>query len=167
MNARRWTVWGALTLLLLTAGAIGVTILSPDAGAAGESGWFVSFERVFVPPVQRDDVGQLVDAGTISTDGFSELVFSIGGEFKENVPDHGTIGVLLIPDKDMFEHLLRSEAEFAFPLEIKTEIGKLQKAIFISEQQTARVAFPAYRVYLYNETPSAARVSVFIYRNRF
>ena len=112
-------------------------------------------------------VGQLVDAGTIRTDGFSELVFSIGGEFKENVPDSGTIGVLLIPDEEVFDHLLRSESEFAFPLEIKTQIGKLQRAIFISEQHTARVAFPAYRVYLYNETTSAARVSIFIYRNRY
>lgn len=167
MTTRRWTVWSALALVLFGAAAIGITTFSPDAGAAGDNGWFVSFERVFVPPVQRADVGQLVDAGTIRTDGFSELVFSIGGEFKENVPDSGTIGVVLIPDHEVFEHLLRSEGEFAFPLEIKTEIGRLQRAIFISDQQTAKVAFPAYRVYLYNETTSAARVSVFIYRTRF
>jgi len=133
---------------------------------AEDSKWFVSFERIPVPPVKRSDTTQLVEAGTIDTDGFTDLVFSLGGEFKEAVPQSGTVGVVLIPDMDVFTHLLQNEGEFVFPLEAKVSIRDLPGAIFVSEQQTARVAFPRYRAYLYNETSSGAVVSLFVYRTR-
>jgi hypothetical protein len=159
---------GLAVVALLGGTMTGVAVLfAPEAGAASDSQWYVSFRDVFVPPVERENVSQLVDVGTIETDGFSDLVFSMGGEFKEKVPSSGTVGAILIPDIDMFDHLLRTEAEFAFPLEVKAQIGNLNSAIFISEQQTARIAFPAYRVYMYNETGSAARVSLHVYRTRF
>ena len=151
-----------LTALLLVAPAI----LSIDSRADEGTKWFVSFERVSVAPVDRDDASQLVDAGTIETDGFSELVFSLGGEFKEVVPTSGTVGAILIPDIDVFIYALRNEGQFIFPLEATAKIGGGRAAIFISEQQTARVAFPRYRVFLYNETTSGATVSFFIYRSR-
>lgn len=134
--------------------------------AADETRWFVSFERVPVAPVQRSDTASLIEAGTIETDGFAELIFSLGGEFKEGVPTSGRVGALLIPDLDVFNHLLRTEGEIAFPLEAEAKIRNLKSAIFISEQQTAKIAFPRYRVYLYNETTSAAVVSLFVYRTR-
>ena len=134
--------------------------------AAGSTDWFVSFERLQVAPVDRAETTQLVEAGIIETDGFSELVFSLGGEFKEGIPESGTVGVVLIPDIDIFTYLLRNEGEFVFPLEAKVEIRGLSSAIFVSEQQWAKVAFPRYRVYLYNETTSGATVSLFVYRTR-
>ena len=166
--SRRRLILGFAVVALLAGAVTGVAVLlTPEAGAASDSHWFVSFQDIFVPPVQRNDVSRLVDVGTIETDGFSTLVFSMGGEFKEKVPSSGTVGAILIPDIELFDHLLRTEAEFAFPLEVKAEIGNLRAAIFVSEQQTARVAFPAYRVYMYNETGSAARVSLHVYRTRF
>ena len=167
MSARRLILGFAMVALLSGAAAGVAVLLSPETGAASDGGWYVSFRNVFVPPVERNNVSQLVDVGTIETDGFSNLVFSMGGEFKEKVPSSGTVGAILIPDIEMFDHLLRTEAEFAFPLEVKAQIANLNSAIFISDQQTARIAFPAYRVYMYNETGSAARVSLHVYRNRF
>ena len=134
--------------------------------AADDTNWFVSFERVQVPPVNRADTTQLVEAGTIETDGFSELVFSLGGEFKEGLPKSGKVGVVLIPDIDVFTYLLRNEGEFVFPLEATVEIRDPSSAIFVSQQQTAKIAFPRYRVFLYNETTSGAMVSLFVYRTR-
>lgn len=133
---------------------------------ADDSHWFVSFTRIQVPPVERANTTQLIDAGTIETDGFTELVFSLGGEFKEGIPTTGRVGVVLIPDIDVFQTLLINEGEFIFPLEAQADIKDLASAIFVSSQQTARVAFPRYRVYLYNETSSGAMVSLFVYRTR-
>ncbi|MHC4452807.1 MAG: hypothetical protein ACYS0E_22145 [Planctomycetota bacterium] len=96
--------------------------------AGDDSRWFVSFERIQVAPVERSNTTQLVDAGSIDTDGFSELVFSLGGEFKEGIPESGKVGVVLIPDKEVFLYLLQTEGEFVFPLEAQVEIGKQSSA---------------------------------------
>jgi len=156
-SSRKRLILSIATVLVLTC-ATGI--------AAEDSKWFVSFERIQVPPVKRSDTTQLIDAGTIDTDGFSELVFSLGGEFKEAIPDSGTVGVVLIPDIEAFTYLLQNEGEFVFPLEAKVKIKDLKSAIFVSEQQTVKVAFPRYRAYLYNETDSGAVVSLFVYRTR-
>ena len=134
--------------------------------AGDDSRWFVSFERIQFAPVERSNTTQLVDAGSIDTDGFSELVFSLGGEFKEGIPESGKVGVVLIPDKEVFLYLLQTEGEFVFPLEAQVEISKQSSAIFMSKQERAKVAFPRYRVFLYNETTSGAVVSLFVYRTR-
>jgi len=153
-------VWPILPALVLAA-----TLLCGPLQAESEN-WFVSFERIDVPPVARSNTTQLIDVGTIETDGFYELVFSLGGEFKEGVPDRGVVGAILIPDIEMFDYLLRSEGQFIFPLEVTVGADRVVEAIFVSEQQTTRVAFPRYRVYLYNETTSGASVNLYIYRTR-
>jgi hypothetical protein len=142
-------------------------VLSCGLAAHAES-WYVSFERVTVPPVDRDDTTQLVEAGIITTDGFSELVFSLGGEFKQGVPTAGTVGAILIPDTDLIQYAFRNEGYVPFALEATHDIVEdgLQGAVFLSRQQTAKIAFPRYRVYLFNETTSGATVSLFVYRSR-
>jgi hypothetical protein len=154
----------ALGLALLT--LMGTLISGTEARAQFDSHWFVSFDSVNVAPVARRNTTQLLEMGTIDTDGFSELVFSLGGEFKEGVPSSGRLGAVLIPDVEVFDFLLRNEGEFVFPLEVTYEVGPLNSAIFISPQQTARIAFPRYRVYLYNETTSGASVVLYVYRTR-
>ena len=152
-----------IRLLVLIAGTL---TAAPFPAAAEEGGWFKSFERIQLAPVERNDTTQLVDAGTLETDGFSELVFSLGGEFKEGIPESGRVGVVLIPDKEFFLDLLRTEGEFVFPLEVQVEIRNLSSERFMSKQERAKVAFPRYRVFLYNETASGAVVSLFVYRTR-
>jgi hypothetical protein len=149
--------------MLLSCLVISLTVTATQA----DDGWFRSFPRNQVPFVERSNTTQLVEIGTIDTDGFSDLVISFGGEFKEGIPTSGVVGVLLIPDEEVFQYLLRSEGKFVFPLEARYEVqGESESAIFISEQQTAKVAFPRYRIYMYNETTSGATVSLFIYRTR-
>jgi hypothetical protein len=140
--------------------------LEPAVAQSVDRGWFVAFERVMVAPVARTNTTQLVDAGTIDTDGFSELVFSMGGEFKQGVPESGIVGAILVPDREPFLYLLRTEGKIVFPLEVTADVTGLRDPIFVSTQQTARIAFPRYRVFLYNETASAASVGFFVYRSR-
>jgi len=160
---------GFAVAVLLGAAALtlfGVQMSGTVTRAADDSHWFVSYDSVNLPPTARSDTTQLLEIGSIDTDGFSDLIFSLGGEFKEGVPTSGRIGVVLIPDIDLFDYLLRNEGEFVFPLEAIYEVGPLNSAIFISPQQTAKIAFPRYRVYLYNETTSGTSVVLYVYRTR-
>lgn len=153
----------ALAVLLPAFGAV---LIATPAQADGQS-WFVSFESINVAQgIQRNDVTQLIDAGSIETDGFTEMVFSFGGEFKEGVPSSGTLGAILLPDEEIVDYLLRNEGHFAFPMEVKFDVTGLSSHVFLSHQQTAKIGFPRYRIYFYNETHSAATVSLFVYRVR-
>ena len=149
-----------LALLLLL--ALPVVQAADD----GDHSWFVSFNRVQVQPVHRADSSQLELAGTIDTDGFTDLVFSLGGEFKERLPESGVVGAVLIPDTEVSVYLLENEGYIPFPLEVTFDTRGLKRSVFMSEQQTAKVAFPRYRVYFYNETNSGATMSLFVYRTR-
>jgi hypothetical protein len=142
-----------------------VMIAVPSAGI-GEDSWFVSFPRIQVQPVARADTAQLELAGTIDTDHFSELVFSLGGEFKERLPESGMVGAILIPDTEVAIFLLEHEGYLVFPLEVTFNTEGLKRTVFISDQQTAKVAFPRYRVYFYNETDSGAVMTLSVYRTR-
>lgn len=141
--------------------------LAASVTAPAEDTWAQSFRRVQVPgEVARNDVTDLVDAGVVFADGFSNLVVSLGGEFKEGVPSAGRVGVLLVPDEEAFLYLLRNEERIVFPLEATVDLTGNSDAVFVSNQHEFKVAFPKYRAFLYNETTSGAVVSVFVYRSR-
>lgn len=142
------------------------TLLLLAGAAHGAENWFVSFEGIDVAPVARDNVSQLVDAGAFDANGFRDLVFSLGGEFREGLPRGGRVGAILLPDEELVDQLLRGEGTFVFPFEVWFDVNDPERHIFISEQKVARVAFPRYRVYFYNETTSGARVSLYVYRSR-
>ena len=145
----------------------GLLLLGLLAGlsAQAETGWLVAFERQQVTPVNRADTERLIEVGVLDTDGFSEMVLSLGGEFKEAVPGKGRVGALLVPDVDAFNFLMRNEGKILFPLEVQAQASG-GDAIFVSEQMTVRIAFPRYRVYMYNETSSGAVASLYAYRVR-
>lgn len=134
--------------------------------AAEESPWFVALASVPVPPIPKTDTQRLLDGGVIETDGFAQMTFSFGGEFKDSVPNGGRLGALLVPDDPRILHLLRNEGQIVFAVEVKFTVGANQNAIFVSEQQTQRVAFPRYRVFFYNETNSTAVVAFAVYRSK-
>ena len=152
---------------LLTTALLAAALFLGATNRAEES-WFVGFDRIPVAPVSRDNVTQLVDGGVIETDGFATLRLSLAGEFKESVPSSGQIGALLIPNLEPFDYLLRNEGQILFPIEISLDMSGFRGkgAIFVSPQESAPIAFPSYRVYLFNETGSGAEVSLFAYRSR-
>jgi hypothetical protein len=143
-----------------------LALLAISPLAAEDSAWFVSVPPVAVSPVPRSDTHRLLDGGVIQTDGFAQMTFSFGGEFKDGIPSAGRIGALLVPDDPKILHLLRSEGQIVFAVEVTFKVVPSQNAIFVSEQQTQRVAFPRYRVFFYNETNSTAMVSLSVYRTK-
>ena len=143
-----------------------LAVLAAPPLAADETGWFVLLPSVPVPPIPKSDTQRLLDGGVIETDGFAQMTFSFGGEFKDSVPNGGRLGALLVPDDPRILHLLRNEGQIVFAVEVKFVVGPNQNAIFVSEQQTQRVAFPRYRVFFYNETNSTAVVAFAVYRSR-
>jgi hypothetical protein len=78
----------------LTVGTVLVAslLLVGTPAAADDTRWFKAFEGVSVAPVDRNDTTQLVEVGTIETDGFSDLVISLGCEFKEGIPRRAAWG---------------------------------------------------------------------------
>jgi hypothetical protein len=143
-----------------------LALLAGSPLAADDSAWFVSVPPLAVSPVPRSETHRLLDAGVIQTDGFAQMTFSFGGEFKDGIPSSGRIGALLVPDDPKILHLLRSEGQIVFAVEVTFKVVPSQNAIFVSEQQTQRVAFPRYRVFFYNETNSTAMVSLSVYRTK-
>ena len=152
------TLLGMLVICLAATGSDAV---------AQETHWFAAFEGQSVSPhIARTDTQLLLEVGTVETDGFTEMRISIAGEFKEAVPRSGTVGVILIPDINPFTYLLQQEGQIVFATEVKVAIGGQPGAIFYSEAVPAKVAFPSYKIYLYNDTSSAASVNVYVYRVR-
>ena len=152
----------SVPLLLM---ALALTLVTGSSLATDS--WFVALAHQMVPPTPRSAVTQLFDAGAVDTDGFRDMVISFGGEFKESLPTSGRVGAILIPDHEITDHLLRNEGVFVFPTEIEYKVDDtIQGQFFMSGSIQTKVAFPRYRVYLYNETTSGASMSVFVYRSR-
>lgn len=146
--------------------ALAAVLLALSPVLAQDSAWFVSIPPVAVAPVPRADTHRLLEGGVVETDGFAQMTFSFGGEFKDAIPSSGRVGALLVPDDPKILHLLRNEGQIVFAVEVTYKVVPGKNAIFVSEQQTQRVAFPRYRVFFYNETSSTATVSLSVYRSR-
>ena len=157
MEAKRWSM--ALLAFGLGVALVWVLQATPSSDAANGIGpWFVTFDVQSIPPVKRTDTQRWVEYGTVETDGFKELVFSFAGEFKEGNPTGGRVGAVLVPDMAPVEYLLQNEGKIVFSLEVTGQATG--STYFVSEGQTARVAFPRYKIYMYNETESTANVTL-------
>ena len=154
-NPKRGIAMMALLALLAVA----------QSGPFAAEGSLVSFETVTVPPVGRGETSELIDAGILEVEGYREVVLSIGGELKKGSIRGGTIGAILMPDKASFEFVRRHERLYPFPMEVAATIKPDTPPVFVGEQVVARVAFPRYRVLLYNTTDRTATVSLFAYRS--
>jgi hypothetical protein len=89
-----------------------------------------------VAPSPRSDPALWTEAGAIDTDGFSAVVLSFQGQFRGNPGSPGTVGIVLVPDG---------------------------RAYFSGTRAGLAIAFPRYRVYLYNTTDRSASVNLFAY----
>lgn len=137
-----------------------------SAAWGAERGALISIEDFTVAPVLRNEVERLVDAGTIQTDGYKEMVLSLGGEVGEFPEANGKIGVILIPNQHPFDKALEYLGVLGFPIEISSTIRSQGPLIFASDQMAVRIAFPSYRVLMYNTTNKTARVWFYAYRTQ-
>lgn len=110
----------------------------------------VSLADVLVPPVKREDTTRLVDAGVIPTDGFAQGVATLIGEMKGPQGKPGDVGVILLPDEERVLRALAERGQLLLATEVKVTAIPAGAAYFAAEPLQFTVAFPRYRVLLYN-----------------
>ncbi|MGH9323035.1 MAG: hypothetical protein ACRD3V_24500, partial [Vicinamibacteria bacterium] len=117
---------------------------------------------VVVGPASRDEPSLWTEAGMIETDGFTSVVLSVHGQFRGNPSSTGAIGLILIPEE---ENVLRSlaEGEVHLSLEAVAEPVPDGRSYFSGSRAGLAIAFPRYRVFVYNTTDRTAAVNVFAY----
>jgi hypothetical protein len=116
-----------------------------------------------VSPADPRDLHEYTDAGVVDLSGFSEAVLSLGGEIKGTSSGESLVGVVLIPDESRVEDAFLNHQEILFPLTVEAEVGRLSGGIFGSPQEAVRLAFPRYRVFLYNSGRSSVSATLYIY----
>ncbi len=115
-----------------------------------------------VPSAARDETARWVEAGVLQTNGFTSLVLSLHGQIRGNVSVPGLVGVILIPDEEPILQAL-SEGEILLPLETVTEVTAGATSYFGASSPYLAIAFPRYRIFLYNTTDQSAAADVCVY----
>lgn len=121
-----------------------------------------SLTEVVVPPVRRDDVNHLVDAGPVVTDGFATVVVSLVGELKGPAGRPGEVGVILVPEEERVLRALNERGQFLLPLEVTAEPVP-GSPYFAGESRRFAVAYPRYRALLYNHGERTVSATVHAY----
>jgi hypothetical protein len=124
---------------------------------------FVTIKDVRVPPVDPKETGRLIDGGLITTDGFTAVVLSLSGQTQGKVLKSGKVGAILVPEEEPITAAFMEDGQIQFPLEVDATLESLPFRSFASQQGRFTVAFPRYRVRLYNTTEKSATVSLFAY----
>ena len=121
---------------------------------------------LMIPPIERSETTNLIDAGVIETDGYTHMTLNLAAELKGHASKQGVIGVILIPDVEPFGHAYRTLG--LIPASVEFVVGATPSggSYVMAEQKTFDVGFPRYRALLYNSTGSSATVAFFAYRTK-
>ncbi|HJS74276.1 MAG TPA: hypothetical protein VJ921_08325 [Vicinamibacteria bacterium] len=121
-----------------------------------------SLMDVIVAPAPRDEPSLWTEAGFLETDGFTSVVLSLHGQFRGSPSGIGDVGLVLIPEE---ENILRAlgEGEVHLPLDAVAVGVPDGLQYFSSSRAGLAIAFPRYRVFLYNTTDRSASVNIFAY----
>ena len=120
---------------------------------------------IVVSPVDRSELQSLVDAGTIETEGFSDIVLNMAGMPSAANRKAGVVGAILIPDIPPFDEAFHKWGILPAVIELTADV-KAGETSFIAKQKRFDVGFPRYRILLYNTTDSNMTVAFFAYRTR-
>ncbi len=120
-------------------------------------------EGLVVPTSRRNEPRELSFAGTVETEGFTSISVSLQGEIRSDSFVPGIIGVLLIPDEEPILRSLREAKRIQFPIESVARLKSGDPTFFDSEQVQQRIAFPRYRIYLYNTLNRSVEANVYLY----
>jgi len=123
------------------------------------------FEKrgIIVNSVERSQLQSLIDAGTIETEGYSEIILNMGGIPNAEPQKPGIIGAILIPDIPPFDEAFRNWGILPAVIELTVEI-KTGDQSFIAKQKRFDVGFPRYRLLFYNTTDTTMKIAFFAYR---
>lgn len=124
---------------------------------------FVRLERVIVAPVGRADTTSLESVGPVDLAGFTHVVLSLRGESQGRLGRDGAVGAILVPDQEPIARTLLEAGRFQFALEVEAMARREDRGYFASTSLRAPIAFPRYRVLLFNETDRSAEVDLYLY----
>lgn len=153
-----------LFLLILLVGSV-VCSADDKAVTVGTSSSLIALRNIGVTPVDRSQTNLLIDAGEIDTDGFVGLVINMAGQPEGTISRAGIVGAVLVPSIAPYDFAFRtlgilpSIIEVAFPVDAG-------RTFFMSKQVKVDIGFPRYRVFFYNSSDAAIRLSFFAYRTR-
>ena len=123
----------------------------------------VQRENVQVPPIKRSEITNLVNAGTIQTEGYTYAILSLQGEMKSQFWEAGTVGAMLVPEEGPVQRAMRDGQRIQFPMEVSTRIEAGDSTYWNAEQVRLNVGFGTYRVYFYNSTSKGAEANLYVY----
>jgi len=123
----------------------------------------VAFSGITVPPVKPTETTRLVEAGTLTTDGFPQVMLSLHGEVKGEVVKSGSVGAMLIPLQPSIQEAFNEQGLVHFALQTTAAGVSSATPYFASDQPQYRIGFQAYRVLLFNTTDKTVEVNLFAY----
>ncbi len=123
----------------------------------------VELADIVVPPVDPKDTQRLVDAGTIDTEGFSQVVLSLAGQIRGENLKSGAVGAILIPDVDPVKRAFSERGEMHFQLKVAASSPQGTSPFFASNQPSYPIGFARYRVLLYNTTAKSVTANLYAY----
>ena len=117
---------------------------------------------VVVAPAGRTQTSLWTEVGSITTEGFTSAVLSLHGQLRGSTGGGGVVAVVLVPEE---ENILRALAEGEVHLELEATADPVQgdTMYFSGSRAALPIAFPEYRVFLYNTTDRSASVDVYAY----
>jgi len=116
-----------------------------------------------VTPAAPTQVGDITDAGTIDSSGFAFATLSLAVLVQGTLAAPGRVGAILIPDQPEVLAVFRTHGIFQFPLTVEAPVSPSVSGLHQSSSVTARLAFPRYRVFLYNTTPRTSEITLYVY----
>jgi len=133
--------------------------------AFSQTGALIEKRGIVVNPVDRSHLQSLVDAGTIETEGYSDIVINMAGLPSATNRKAGVVGAILIPDMPPFDEAFHKWGILPAVIEVTADV-KAGETNFMAKQKRFDVGFPRYRILLYNTTDSNMTVAFFAYRTR-
>lgn len=115
-----------------------------------------------VSPIKRQETVHLINGGILKSDGFTTLTVSVYGWMKSGTFETGEVGVLLIPDEEVFQRALEDADQILMPIEVTAAVDS-GSAGYFAGQGTFDVGFERYRVLLYNSSSKSAQTFVKAY----
>ncbi len=116
-----------------------------------------------VGPVSKKEYLRLEKGGTVSAEGFTTMVVSLAGMQRVSPTKGGEVGAILLPAEDLPLRAWEEHGQKLFALETHARSEPNALPYFASEPLRAVVAFPRYRVLLYNESDRTVSVTLYIY----
>ncbi len=120
-------------------------------------------KEILVPPVAPGETSRLIDGGVVTVDGFTSAILSLNGQVKGRILRSGTVGAILTPDEETVIRAFEEEGQEQFPVEVSAPLSSGASRSFASAPTRVTVAFPRYRIHLYNTSDRTVMVNLFAY----